>query len=177
MTATGIVRRIDELGRIVIPKEIRKSLHIREGDPLEIIVGDGEVAFRKYSPLENLAGFAKEVASELSAAIGRPVAVSDGERVIAAAGAGKREAEGKPLSENMKTLFIARGNYFVGQGGPPPELYEGCPHTVAAVLPVISDSSAIGIMAVASVDGVSPLSDADRRLLMLSASLLGKRAE
>ena len=92
MKATGIVRRIDDLGRVVIPKEIRRTLRIREGDPLEIYTAtDGEVIFKKYSPVGELAEFASQYADVLAIISSMPTIITDRDHVIAAAGVSKRE--------------------------------------------------------------------------------------
>ena len=92
MKATGIVRRIDDLGRVVIPKEIRRTMRIREGDPLEIYTDrEGEVIFKKYSPIGELQTFAAEYAETLQKTSGLPIFVTDRDAVIAVAGASKRE--------------------------------------------------------------------------------------
>ena len=92
MKATGIVRRIDDLGRVVIPKEIRRTLRIREGDPLEIFTNtDGGVIFRKYSPVGELSSFAEQYAEVLSKTANVPVLICDSDHVVAAAGVSKKE--------------------------------------------------------------------------------------
>ena len=94
MKATGIVRRIDDLGRVVIPKEIRRTLRIREGDPLEIFVDrEGEVILKKYSPIGELGDFAKEYADSLNEAIGHIALISDRDNIIAVSGTEKRILE------------------------------------------------------------------------------------
>ena len=94
MKATGIVRRIDDLGRVVIPKEIRRTQLIRVGDPLEIFVsGAGEVIFKKYSPIGELSAFAASYAEVLYKAAGASVAIADRDRVVAAAGAARDAVE------------------------------------------------------------------------------------
>ena len=91
MKATGIVRRIDELGRVVIPKEIRRTQRIRRGDPLEIFTtGDGEVIFKKYSPIGELQGVAMQYAEVLSKCFALTAFVADRDRMMAVAGAGRR---------------------------------------------------------------------------------------
>src|SRR3954470_6978708 len=98
MKATGIVRRIDDLGRVVIPKEIRRTLRIREGDPLEIFVDrDGEVILKKYSPIGELGDFAKEYAESLSETLGHITLITDRDVVIAVAGVSKKEFLEKPI--------------------------------------------------------------------------------
>ena len=106
MKATGIVRRIDELGRVVIPKEIRRTLRIREGDPLEIFTDrDGEVILKKYSPIGELGDFAKEYAESLYQALGHTAVICDKDAVIAVAGGSKRELMDKPISEEVERLM------------------------------------------------------------------------
>ena len=91
LKATGIVRRIDELGRVVIPKEIRRTLRIREGDPLEIFTDrDGEVILKKYSPIGELSGFAKEYTESLVHALGHTALICDKDQIVSAAGARAR---------------------------------------------------------------------------------------
>lgn len=95
MKATGIVRRIDELGRVVIPKEIRRTQRIRQGDALEIFTAaDGQVVFKKYSPLVELGELAGVYAEVLAKNLGRPVLMCDRESIVAATGHGQRAAAG-----------------------------------------------------------------------------------
>lgn len=106
MKATGIVRRIDDLGRVVVPKEIRRTLRIREGDPLEIFTDqEGEIILKKYSPMKELGEFATRYAECMAQVLDCLVCVTDTDRVIAAAGPGKKEYQGKLLSEQMLSLM------------------------------------------------------------------------
>ena len=112
MKATGIVRRIDDLGRVVIPKEIRRTQHIRQGDPLEIYVGtEGQVIFKKYSPLGELNDSAGLYAEVLAKNLGATALVCDRERVLAAAGPGRREYQDKPVSQPLERLMEQRTLY------------------------------------------------------------------
>ena len=112
MKATGIVRRIDDLGRVVIPKEIRRTMRIREGDPLEIYTDrEGEVIFKKYSPIGELMDFAGEYAETLYKTCGLPVAVCDRDCVIACAGISKREFVEKKLSADVESVIEGRTLY------------------------------------------------------------------
>lgn len=109
MKATGIVRRIDDLGRVVIPKEIRRTLHLREGEPMEIFTGkDGEVILKKYSPVGELSEHAVKVAETVSQITGYMVCVTDCDQMIAACGPGSKEYLGQPLSEQLETLIQER---------------------------------------------------------------------
>ncbi len=106
MKATGIVRRIDDLGRVVIPKEIRRTLRIREGDPLEIFVDrDGEVILKKYSPIGELGEFAKEYAESLHEASGHLTMITDRDTVIASAGIAKKEYLEKPVGTELEKVM------------------------------------------------------------------------
>ena len=112
MKATGIVRRIDDLGRVVIPKEIRRTLHIREGDPLEIYTEkDGEVIFKKYSPMGDLQNFAVQMCDAIGKNTGHIAAVSDRDSIIALAGAPRRELLDKPNSADLDQIMERRKCY------------------------------------------------------------------
>ena len=112
MRATGIVRRIDELGRVVIPKEIRRTQRIHSGDALEIFTdGKGEVVFKKYSPLAELGEPAAAYADVLARRLGCGVAVCDREKIVAAAGAGRSELLGEPLPPELDALLARRKLY------------------------------------------------------------------
>ena len=109
MRPTGIVRRIDDLGRIVVPKEIRRVLRIREGDPLEIFTGkDGEVIIKKYSPLGELGTFAQQYVDSISQILGCPVCVADRDQIIAVAGMPKKELVGKSIHKELEDVINDR---------------------------------------------------------------------
>ena len=116
MKATGIVRRIDDLGRVVIPKEIRRTLRIREGDPLEIYTAtDGEVIFKKYSPVGELSAFASQYADVLSRVSGLAVIICDKDHVIAASGVSKREMLERRVSSVLENYMENRKSYTATQ--------------------------------------------------------------
>src|SRR5690625_4078104 len=109
MKATGIVRRIDDLGRVVIPKEIRRTLRIREGDPLEIFVDrEGEVILKKYSPINELGHFAEEYAESLFDSLNYPVLICDRDEVIALAGISKKEYLNKSIGSQLENTIEDR---------------------------------------------------------------------
>ena len=109
MKATGIVRRIDDLGRVVIPKEIRRTLRIRDGDPLEIFVDrDGEVILKKYSPIGELGEFAQEYADALNESLGHIACIADRDVIIAVSGAPKKEFVNRPLSSTVEQVIEGR---------------------------------------------------------------------
>ena len=112
MKATGIVRRIDELGRVVIPKEIRRTQRIRQGDALEIFTaGDGQVVFKKYSPLVELGQLSGVYAEVLAKNLGRPVLVCDRDAIVAATGQGKSQTMGREISDGVSKLLAMRAPY------------------------------------------------------------------
>ena len=109
MRATGIVRRIDELGRVAIPKEIRRTLRIREGDPLEIYTDrDGEVILKKYSPIGEMSAFAKDYTESIFRAMGHIACIVDRDQVVAASGVSKKELSDKPISPDLETAIANR---------------------------------------------------------------------
>ncbi|MCC8022794.1 MAG: AbrB/MazE/SpoVT family DNA-binding domain-containing protein, partial [Clostridiales bacterium] len=125
MKATGIVRRIDDLGRVVIPKEIRRTMRIREGDPLEIYTeADGEVIFKKYSPIGELSSFATQYAEVLHKNAALPVIITDNDHVIAAAGISKREVLERRVSGALEELMNERAIHIATQEKEPMQAIE-----------------------------------------------------
>ncbi len=178
MKATGIVRRIDDLGRVVIPKEIRRTMRIREGDPLEIYTGsDGEVVFKKYSAINELENAAEacEVISKLG---GAPAVVFDRDHVVAVAGAHKKEYSERRISQALEELLENRSSFtMTDPEGRPLRPIEGMPNRALAVAPIISQGDVAG--AVAFVENESNRK-ADERQIMLTkaaAMFLGKQIE
>lgn len=116
MKATGIVRRIDDLGRVVIPKEIRKTLRIREGDPLEIFTDrDGEVILKKYSPMEELGSFAKDYVDALQQSMGGNIIITDKDFIIAVSGPNKKEYIEKKISDDLENIMEERKTVLLGK--------------------------------------------------------------
>ena len=120
MKATGIVRRIDDLGRVVIPKEIRRTLHIRESDPLEIFTNnDGEVIFKKYSPMGELSSFAGQLCETMHKTTGYPTAIADRDTLIAAAGPVRRELADRHISAEVEHICESRQIFLARTGEKP----------------------------------------------------------
>ena len=117
MKATGIVRRIDDLGRVVIPKEIRRTMRIREGDPLEIYTDkDGGVIFKKYSLMGGLGDFASQMCETLNKTTGAITVITDRDSCIAVAGTPRRELVEKRISQDLEQLMEGRQIYQYHQG-------------------------------------------------------------
>ena len=179
MKATGIVRRVDDLGRIVIPKEIRRSLRIREGDPLEIYTEkDGGVIFRKYSPMGDLQGFAAQLCESIGSSTGRIAAVADRDSIIALSGAPKRELMDKPNSPELEKIMEQRRNYRYEAGGVRIHPAEGTDkYHLGVAAPILSQGDLMGCVMLLLGEDQQPLQEADQRLAQTVAGFLGKQME
>ena len=179
MKATGIVRRIDDLGRVVIPKEIRRTMRIREGDPLEIYTSrDGEVIFKKYSLMGGLEDFAAQFCETLSKSTGNLVAVSDRDSIIAVAGGGRRDLLGKHLSGEMEQIMEERKIYQYRAGDRALFITDvGDKYTAAVAAPVISEGDALGLVLFVSEGDGKVTGDTEYKLAQTIAAFLGKHME
>ncbi len=179
MKATGIVRRIDDLGRVVIPKEIRRTLRIREGDPLEIFTDrEGEIILKKYSPICELSEFAKEYVESLSATLGTTVCVTDHDQIIAAAGAGKKELQDKYVSKQLENILKEREvvrasagmkKYVILTDGETQEYEEEIIH------PILCGGDVIG--AVILLEKKKKMGETEEKLAACAANFLGRQME
>ena len=184
MKATGIVRRIDDLGRVVIPKEIRRTMRIREGDPLEIYTDrEGEVIFKKYSPIGELSAFAGQYAETLYKTCNLAVIISDRDAVIASAGVSRKEYADKTLSEEMETVIEGRSLYVWREGAEKlPVISDGTTHFVSCAMPIISEGDVVGCVAsLADVGreraGGAVHPDVEAKLILTAAGFLGRQLE
>lgn len=160
MKATGIVRRIDDLGRVVIPKEIRRTMRIREGDPLEIYTNrEGEVIFKKYSPIGELSAFAGEYADTLAKIGSLQVIVTDRDAVIATGGIPKREYADKQVSTALERIMENRQPYFHHAGSESVAAIEDTNSLIVrCAMPIISEGDLIGC-----VCSLCPADDLDKK--------------
>ena len=179
MKATGIVRRVDDLGRIVIPKEIRRTLKIREGDPLEIYTEkDGGVIFRKYSPMGDLQDFAAQICDSIGTNIGCIAAVSDRDSIIALSGAPKRDLVDKPNSRELDKLMESRKNYRYMPGDVLLRATDGSDkYHVGVAAPILSQGDLMGCVMLLQTEEDKPFAEADQRLVKTVAGFLGKQME
>ena len=179
MKATGIVRRVDDLGRIVIPKEIRRTLKIREGDPLEIYTEkDGGVIFRKYSPMGDLQDFAAQICESIGANTGRIAAVSDRDSIIALAGAPKRELMDKPNSQELDRLMEQRKSYRYQSGETLLRAAEGTDkYHLGVAAPILSQGDLMGCVMLLLGEDATPMQEADQKLEQTVSGFLGKQME
>ena len=179
MKATGIVRRIDDLGRVVIPKEIRRTMRIREGDPLEIYTEkDGEVIFKKYSPMGELSDFAEQICESMNKTVDFPAAVCDRDGVIAAAGSGRKEIIDRHISAELEALMEDRGAYRAEPGAKRIAVTDrdGSP-TAAVAVPILTEGDVLGcVLFLERSDGVRA-GDVELKLASTVAAFLGKQME
>ena len=162
MKATGIVRRIDDLGRVVIPKEIRRTMRIREGDPLEIFTDrDGEGIFKKYSPIGELCDFAAQICDSLHRSTDAVAAVCDRDSIIAVSGASKRDFIDKRVSPALERVMESRGSMR---------------YDVSVASPILSEGDILGCVIFVS-QNASAGSDIEFKLAQTVASFLGKQME
>ena len=181
MKATGIVRRIDDLGRVVIPKEIRRTLRLREGTPLEIFTDrEGEIILKKYSPMVELTAFAGQYADAMAQTTGKIVCITDRDQVIAVAGGPKKEMLLKASSRQMeqaitdRTVINAAGgdrNYIPVTEEEP----EGI--TAEVIAPIICEGDAIGAVALLSREPRARFGDVEIKLASTAAGFLGRQME
>ena len=178
MKATGIVRRIDDLGRVVIPKEIRRTMRIREGDPLEIYTSrEGEVIFKKYSLLDTLESFAAELCDALNRSGNFSAAITDRDTIIALTGAGRRELLGRPISPALEAIMEDRRIYQRQADEPAVLLSDGTDHFLAAVAaPILCAGDVLGSVLFYSADDQLP-AEAEYRLAQTIADFLGHHME
>ena len=178
MKATGIVRRIDDLGRVVIPKEIRRTMRIREGDPLEIYTTkEGEVIFKKYSMMGAMEEFAARFCDTLSRSTAFTAAVTDRDSVIAAAGSGRRELLGKRVSTQLEQLMERRAFYLRDRQSSPLPACEGGPaFSVAVAAPILCQGDVLGAVLFLSADGKLP-GETEQKLAQTAAAFLGQQME
>lgn len=177
MKATGIVRRIDDLGRVVIPKEIRRTLRIREGDPLEIFVDrDGEVILKKYSPISELGDFAKEYAEALFDSLGNPILICDRDAYIAVAGGSKKEYLNKNISDLIEKTMEDRNSILMTKQESV-SLAEGTEETIAAytVGPIIANGDPIGAVIIFAKEGT--LGEVEQKAVETAAGFLARQME
>ena len=178
MKATGIVRRIDDLGRVVIPKEIRRTLRIREGDPLEIYTEkDGEVIFKKYSPMGELADFAGQMCETLNKTGGFPTAIADRDSIIAVCGIPKRELLSRPVTPDLEQIMEGRQIYRRAGGDPPIAVSEGAEkYAVSVAAPIIAEGDVMGCVIFFSENG-APGGEVEYKLAQTVAGFLGRQME
>ena len=177
MKATGIVRRIDDLGRVVIPKEIRRTMRIREGDPLEIYTDhEGEVIFKKYSPIEELAETASQYAEAMNKACGISIIILDRDVAVACAGMPKKDILEHKISSEADSIMDTRQLYTWRSGErkiAPVDRQEK--YFAKVVAPIFSEGDIIGAVAVVEAETLSEPTETEIKLVQTAAAFLGKQ--
>ena len=176
MKATGIVRRIDDLGRIVIPKEIRRTMRIRDGDPLEIFIGNGEIVFKKYSLIGELENFAFGFAETLHKYLNLPVAICDLDHVVAAGGIPRKDIENTQNSRAFITILSKRETY-MAESGKTLAPVDGVEKNALIIVPIISGGDLLGGIVVFEGNERKTLTEADIKLTRLTAGLLATQTQ
>lgn len=183
MKATGVVRRIDDLGRIVIPKEIRKVLRIKEGDPIEIFTGrEGEVILKKYSPIGELSEFASNYAETLAKTSGHIACITDKDNVIAVSGTSKKEFLEKDISKELEELLDEREIYISNKNNDMslPIVKNDSQErkfNAQVIYPIISQGDVIGSVVLISKDEKKKMSDTEEKLAQSAAGFLSGQME
>ena len=183
MKATGVVRRIDDLGRVVIPKEIRKTLRIKEGDPLEIFTAkEGEVILKKYSPIGELSEFATEYAETLAKTTGHIACITDRDTVIAVSGGPKKEFLEQGISDELEKIMEDKEKYTSKENND-----MSVPITKndnkerkfnsQVVYPIISDGDTIGTVILLAKDKSTKMSEVEQKVVQSAATFLGRQME
>ena len=181
LKATGIVRRIDDLGREVIPKEIRRTLRIREGDPLEIFTDrEGEVILKKYSPIGELANFAGQYAESIAQALGCLVCICDTDQVITASGNGRKELQDKYISSALRQVMDGRKIVLASEGSRDYVRIVTEQEAVYAeevIAPIICVGDSIGAVVLLNQDSKKEFGEPEKKVALCAAGFLGRQME
>lgn len=181
MKATGIVRRIDDLGRVVIPKEIRRTLRLREGTPLEIFTDrEGEIILKKYSPMVELTTFAIQYAEAMAQSTGVMVCITDRDQIVAVSGGPKKDYFQKPISKQLENAITERMTVLAAKDDKSfipivPEEPEGV--TAQVAVPIICEGDAIGSVIMLSREQRARFGDSEVKLASTAAGFLGRQME
>lgn len=183
MKATGIVRRIDELGRVVVPKEIRRTLRIRGGDPLEIFTDrDGEVILKKYSPIGELSNFAKEYTESLVRALGHVAVICDKDQVISASGSMRKELQDKAISSEMEHVLKERRTVSCSaRDGKTVPVLAGeenpAPYSAQVITPILVEGEAVGAVMLLSKEPNIRMGETEIKVTETAAGFIGRQME
>ena len=169
----------DDLGRVVIPKEIRRTLHIRESDPLEIFTNnDGEVIFKKYSPMGELSSFAGQLCETMHKTTNQIAVITDRDSIISVSGAPRRELSEKRISGELSEVMEGRQAYCRQEGDKALPVAEGVSeYSVAIAVPILSEGDVMGCVVFLDGNGSAPTGEVESKLALTVAGFLGKQME
>ena len=175
MKSTGVVRRVDDLGRIVIPKEIRRTLRIRDGEALEIFVDSEMIALKKFSKMSDMIDLAKDLVEIINNNINKTVLITDRDKFIAGAGSLKKKYVDRNISCFLENIMNDR-RYIIETAKYPIELLDNVKETLSYVIhPIIMSGDVLGLVLVISDNNdISPM---DEKLVNIIAQFLGKHIE
>ena len=176
MKATGIVRRIDELGRVVIPKEIRSTLRLKSGDPLEIFTERDELMIKKYSPIGELGDFAANYVETLAKTSGCGACITDRDNVIAVSGLPKKDLIEKRVSHELDDLMNEKITITYESGRVVSIADGNDKYNAGVVVPIVSEGDTIGSVIFVTKDGEKP-SEVENKLAETAAGFLGRHME
>ena len=168
--STGIIRRIDELGRIVIPKELRKTLHIKDGDNLEIVLDGDDIVLRKYSQIENAVDMACVYAESFYQVLKYNIVITDMDKVVAISGPIKKKYLNMKISDTLENMIIRRDNFVSRKK----DYIEICPgvseYGYYAASTIVHNGDSIGMVIILSLD--TPMLEQEEKLAMILANML-----
>lgn len=178
MRATSIVRHIDDLGRVVIPKEIRRTMRLPEGTALEIYTDrEDTIILKKYSPMAEMSLFAKQYCEALGQVFKHTILITDRDQVVAAVGPSRKEFQGQSISKELEDIIQNRENVMTekGKGARPVFRNDQLPYTGQMIYPVISEGDVIGAVIFASCEENAEFGEAERKAAACAAAFLGKQ--
>jgi AbrB family transcriptional regulator (stage V sporulation protein T) len=179
MKATGIVRRIDDLGRVIIPKEIRRTLRLRDGDPMEIFIDNNNVVFKKYKPFDNLNDYAQKYSESLYKTSGHICFITDRDTIIGVSGISKIEYFEKPISNELEKVMEDRIPYIAKNKNDKiiPITKESASFYSQVIIPITSEGEIVGAVIFMSQDTNVTMGLVEKKLAEAAAGFLGKTLE
>lgn len=180
MKATGIVRRIDDLGRVVIPKEIRRTLRLRDGDPMEIFTDrDGTVILKKYSPIGDMSDFAEEFAQSAGKILGSAAIITDRDHIIAVSDSSMRSLRDKPISSRLSDILEDKNSSLITDSRQVCQITEDDRYMdnyhSQVIVPVICQGDLTGSVILVSTNDA--LGDAELKAAEIGAAFIAKQME
>ena len=175
MKSTGVVRRIDDLGRIVIPKEIRKTLRIKDGESVEIFLNSNNIVLKKYSPMESLSDFYKDYVESICSELGNNIMIVDRDKIIAVSGDLKKKFLNKHISQSLDLLIKNRVVESSKEFSKISFVNDITINASYVIAPIITNGDVMGAVIIMSVD--NKIDDFVIKTGIIAAKFLGKYIE